>query len=201
MNEDGGHEDTPQPSQYERELAEQISLLETADQWLTPEHVAKRLHELVESVAFRVTHDETDAEFLLLGEDLDTLMVGHPVEANPMVIEYAPPTSGERLAYWMFQRMRERGYSDDAIRAFLVTEGLPSEPGTESAVRRIADATGATVAEVLALLGVEDIKAHRNPAVVDPKESSDSSAATTPDAEDTADPIAAIQRARRRPWV
>ncbi len=39
--------------------------------------------------------------------------------------------------------------------------GFPREPSTVSAVRRIADATGATGAEVLALLGVEDINSRR----------------------------------------
>jgi hypothetical protein len=62
----------------------------------------------------------------------------------------------------VFVRMRQRGHSEDAIHEFLAAEGLPREPTTVTAVRRIAEATGATVAEVLALLGVEDIGARRN---------------------------------------
>jgi hypothetical protein len=53
--------------------------------------------------------------------------------------------------------MRQRGHSDDVIHDFLDAEGLPREPTTVSAVKRIADATGATAAEVLALLGVENM--------------------------------------------
>jgi hypothetical protein len=73
----------------------------------------------------------------------------------------APPTAGERIASWVYVRMRQRGHSEDAVHEFLASEGLPREPTTISAVKRIADATGASAAEVLALLGVEDINAHR----------------------------------------
>jgi uncharacterized protein with GYD domain len=59
--------------------------------------------------------------------------------------------------------MRQLGYRDDFIHDFLDVEGLPREPTTISAVRRIAEATGATVAEVLALLGVHDINSRRTP--------------------------------------
>lgn len=75
----------------------------------------------------------------------------------------APPTAGERIASWVYVRMRQRGYAEDDIHDFLAAEGLPREPTTISAVKRIADATGATAAEVLALLGVEDISSHRAP--------------------------------------
>jgi hypothetical protein len=73
----------------------------------------------------------------------------------------AQPSAGERIAGWVYVRMKQRGHADDVIHDFLDAEGLPREPTTISAVRRIADATGATVAEVLALLGVEDISARR----------------------------------------
>jgi hypothetical protein len=73
----------------------------------------------------------------------------------------APPTAGERIASWVYVRMRQRGHTEDAVHEFLASEGLPREPTTISAVKRIADATGASAAEVLALLGVEDINAHR----------------------------------------
>jgi hypothetical protein len=58
--------------------------------------------------------------------------------------------------------MRQRGHSDDVIHNFLDAEGLPREPTTVSAVKRIASATGATAAEVLALLGVEDMTPPRD---------------------------------------
>lgn len=102
-------------------------------------------------------------ESVLLGRHPNALLVASPPGRNPITAEYAPATSGERLASWMFVRMRQRGYSDDVIHAFLAAEGLPQEPTAVSAVRRIADATGATVAEILALLGVEDMNAYRAP--------------------------------------
>jgi hypothetical protein len=102
-------------------------------------------------------------ESVLLGGEPNALLIAPAPGTNPITTAYAPSTSGERLASWMFVRMRQRGYSDEAIHAFLASEGLPGEPTTVSAVRRIADATGATVAEVLALLGVEDMNAHRSP--------------------------------------
>ena len=72
-----------------------------------------------------------------------------------------PPSAGERIAGWVYVRMKQRGHGDDDIHDFLNAEGLPREPTTISAVKRIADVTGATVAEVLALLGVEDISSAR----------------------------------------
>ncbi len=80
---------------------------------------------------------------------------------SPITTPDAPPTSGERLAGWVYVRMSQRGYSEDVIHDFLDAEGLPREPTTISAVRRIADATEATVAEVMALLGVEHINSRR----------------------------------------
>ncbi len=119
-------------------------------------------------------------ESVLLGGEPNALLIGPQAEMNPITTEYAPPTSGERLASWMFVRMRQRGYSDEVIHAFLSAEGLPREPTTVSAVKRIADATGATVAEVLALLGVEDINARRVPQAVAPDESGDGAAGAAP---------------------
>jgi hypothetical protein len=101
-------------------------------------------------------------ETVLTGGEPHALLIS-PQGRNPITTEYAPPTSGERLASWVFVRMRQRGHGDDAIHDFLAGEGLPREPTTVTAVRRIADATGATVAEVLALLGVEDINSRRTP--------------------------------------
>jgi hypothetical protein len=102
-------------------------------------------------------------ESVLLGGEPNALLIAPPPGTNPITTAYAPATSGERLAGWVFVRMRQRGYGDEVIHAFLASEGLPREPTTVSAVRRIADATGATVAEVLALLGVEDMSARRFP--------------------------------------
>jgi hypothetical protein len=96
-------------------------------------------------------------ETVLGGGEPNTLLTAPPPGRNPITTEYAPPASGERLASWVFVRMRQRGYSDEAIHDFLAAEGLPCEPTTISAVRRIADATDATLAEVLALLGIEDM--------------------------------------------
>jgi hypothetical protein len=96
-------------------------------------------------------------ESVLKGGEPNALIVGPPPGRNPITVPDTPPTAGERLASWVYVRMRERGCTEDAIHQFLGDEGFPHEPETLLAVRRIADATGATTAEVLALLGVEDI--------------------------------------------
>jgi hypothetical protein len=134
-------------------------------------------------------------ESVLLGGEPNALLVGPPAKMDAITSEYAPPTSGDRLASWMFVRMRQRGYSDDVIHAFLAAEGLPREPTTVSAVRRIADATGATVAEVLALLGVEDMSARRALQTVAPDGSGDDAAGTAPGHEGALNSITASERA------
>jgi hypothetical protein len=101
-------------------------------------------------------------ESVLRGGEPNALLVAPPPGRNPITTAYAPPTSGERLASWVFVRMRQRGHSEDVIHDFLAAEDLPREPTTISAVSRIADATGASVAEVLALLGVEDMISRQN---------------------------------------
>lgn len=100
-------------------------------------------------------------ESVLVGGEPNALLIAPPSGRNPITTADAPSTSGERLASWIFVRMRQRGYGDEVIHDFLADEGLPREPTTVTAVRRIADATGGTVAEVLALLGVEDINSRR----------------------------------------
>ncbi len=100
-------------------------------------------------------------ESVLMGGEPNALLVAPPPARNPITSTDTPPTSGERLASWVYVRMRERGKTDDAIHRFLDDEGFPREPTTVSAVSRIAEETGATVAEVLALLGVQDISSHR----------------------------------------
>jgi hypothetical protein len=112
-----------------------------------------------------------------------------PAPGSPITTPDAPPTSGERLAGWVYVRMSQRGYSDEVIHDFLDAEGLPREPTTISAVGRIAEATEATVAEVLALLGVEDIHSRRIlRAVPDPEHETPAEQATTDS-----------RQARRRP--
>jgi hypothetical protein len=99
-------------------------------------------------------------ESVLQGGDpisLPITLVARDALTNPE----SPPSAGERIAGWVYVRMRQRGHTDEVIHDFLDAEGLPREPTTISAVKRIADATGATVAEVLALLGVEDIDVRR----------------------------------------
>jgi transcriptional regulator with XRE-family HTH domain len=100
-------------------------------------------------------------ESVLMGGDPNPLLPTSPAARNPITSPDAPPTGGERIAMWVHVRMSQRGHSDDAIHDFLEAEGLPREPTTISAVSRIAGATGATVAEVLALLGVEDNSSRR----------------------------------------
>lgn len=100
-------------------------------------------------------------ESVLMGGDPNPMLPTSPPARNPITTPGAPLTGGERIASWVYVRMRQRGLRDDVIHDFLEAEGLPREPTTISAVRRIAEATGATVAEVLALLGVEDINARR----------------------------------------
>jgi hypothetical protein len=101
-------------------------------------------------------------ECVLMGGDPSPLLAP-PSTRNPITTRDAPPTTGERIAGWVYVRMRQRGYSEGAIHDFLDAEGLPREPTTVSAVGRIAEATGATAAEVLALLGVGDVSALRYP--------------------------------------
>jgi hypothetical protein len=100
-------------------------------------------------------------ESVLMGGEPNPLLSAPAKVRNPITSPDAPPTPGERIASWVYVRMRQRGHSDDVIHDFLDAEGLPREPTTVSAVKRIADATGATAAEVLALLGVEDMTSHR----------------------------------------
>jgi len=101
-------------------------------------------------------------EAVLRGGDPNMILVAPATTGrNPITSPYTPPTAGERLASWVYVRMRQRGHSDSSIHEFLDAEGFPHEPSTISAVRRIADATGATAHEVLALLGVEDINSRR----------------------------------------
>jgi len=102
-------------------------------------------------------------ESVLNGGEPTSIQPATPASASrdPLTNPDAPPTVGERIASWVYVRMRQRGYTEDDIHEFLAHEGLPREPTTISAVKRIADATGATAAEVLALLGVEDINVHR----------------------------------------
>lgn len=100
-------------------------------------------------------------EAVLKGGEPNMMLVARPAGRNPITLPDTQPTAGERLASWVYVRMTQRGHSDSAIHEFLDAEGFPHEPATVSAVKRIAEATGATVYEVLALLGVEDINAHR----------------------------------------
>ena len=103
-------------------------------------------------------------ESVLRGGEPDPLVVAPPAgKRNPITTVSAPPTAGERIASWVYVRMRQLGYGDDAIHDFIAAEGLPREPTTVSAVQRIVDVTGASAAEVLALLGVDDITARRPP--------------------------------------
>lgn len=101
-------------------------------------------------------------ESVLCGGEPNALISAPPPARNPITVPNTPPTPGERLASWVYVRMRERGSDVDAIFAFIDEEGLPREPTSLPSVKRIADATGATVTEVLALLGVEDMISRRN---------------------------------------
>jgi hypothetical protein len=113
-------------------------------------------------------------ESVLRGGEPDPLVVAPPAaKRNPITTESAPPTPGERIASWVYVRMRQLGYQDDAIHEFIAAEGLPMEPTTLSAVQRIVDVTGASLAEVLALLGVDDISTRRTPRLDDDDDSGD----------------------------
>jgi hypothetical protein len=102
-------------------------------------------------------------ERVLVGGEPSPLLLAPTSAGNAITTRDAPPTTGERIASWVYVRMRQRGYSEGAIHDFLDAEGLPQEPTTVSAVGRIAEATGATAAEVLALLGVDDLNARQFP--------------------------------------
>jgi len=93
--------------------------------------------------------------------------VPQSIPAAAVAVGYAAATPGERIASWVYVRMRQLGYDEQAIHEFIAAEGLPREPTTVSSVRSIAEATGASLAEVLALLGVEDINARRTVMPVD----------------------------------
>jgi hypothetical protein len=100
---------------------------------------------------------------VLRGGSPDPLVVPPPPRRDPITTGQAPPTPGERIAGWVYVRMRQLGYGEAAVHEFIAAEGLPREPTTVASVRRIAEATGASLAEILALLGVEDINARRVP--------------------------------------
>ena len=51
MNEDGKRQDMKQLNEYERELIEQLDLLDAVDRLMTPEHVARRFQELRRAAA------------------------------------------------------------------------------------------------------------------------------------------------------
>jgi hypothetical protein len=102
-------------------------------------------------------------ERVLTGGEPNPLLLGPAPDRDPITSPSASPTPGERMATWVYVRMKQRGYGDEVIHQFLDAEGLPREPSTVSAVGRIANATGATAAEVLALLGIEDISSRRTP--------------------------------------
>ncbi|MGO8956292.1 MAG: hypothetical protein ACLQFR_02790 [Streptosporangiaceae bacterium] len=107
-------------------------------------------------------------ESVLGGGDPYPLVAGPSAgRRNPITTDHAAPTAGERIASWIYVRMRQRGAEDDAIHEFIAAEGLPKEPTTLSAVQRIVEVTGASLAEVLALLGVDDMSAHRAPSLAD----------------------------------
>jgi hypothetical protein len=97
----------------------------------------------------------------LVSDPLTSAPVPPEVAPASFAADYATPTPGERIASWVYVRMRELGYGEEAIHELIAAVGLPREPTTISSVRRIAEATGASLAEVLALLGVEDINARR----------------------------------------
>jgi hypothetical protein len=99
---------------------------------------------------------------VLRGGEPDPLVSApSPLRRNPITSESAPLTPGERITSWVYVRMRQRGHADNDIHEFIAAEGLPREPTTLSAVQRLTQATGASLAEVLALLGVEDIDTWR----------------------------------------
>lgn len=99
---------------------------------------------------------------VLAGGQPDPLVPAPVAQEVPVAAaEHAMPTSGERIASWVYVRMRQLGHEEEAIHDFIAAEGLPREPTTISSVQRLAQATGASLAEILALLGVEDINARR----------------------------------------
>jgi hypothetical protein len=141
-------------------------------------------------------------ESVLLGGEPNALLAASPPGANPITSAYAPATAGERLASWVFVRMRQRGHTDEVIHDFLAAEGLPQEPTTVSAVGRIADATGASLTEVLALLGVEDMSSRRIPPPAAQDEGSNAAEGATaggmPGYPGGPEPVVAVGRVRRR---
>jgi hypothetical protein len=133
-------------------------------------------------------------ESVLVGGEPDPVGLATAIPGEILTSAEAPPTAGERIASWVYVRMMQRGHGEGAIHEFLEAEGLPREPTTVSAVGRIAEATGASAAEVLALLGVEDINSRR---VVRPMpDATDETSAESPGA---AAKAGTRQRYRRSP--
>ncbi len=87
-------------------------------------------------------------EAVLRGGEPTPLSVAPPRGREPITMTNTPTTHGERLAAWIYVRMRQRGFTEDEVHEFLDDEGLPHEPTTVSAVGRIAEVTEASVAEV-----------------------------------------------------
>ena len=75
-------------------------------------------------------------ESVLNGGEPTSIQPATPASASrdPLTNPDAPPTVGERIASWVYVRMRQRGYTEDDIHEFLAHEGLPREPTTISAV-------------------------------------------------------------------
>lgn len=110
-------------------------------------------------------------DLVLRGGEPDPLVAAPQArKRNPITTEDAPLTPGERLTSWVYVRMRQLGHEDDEIHEFIAAEGLPLEPTTLSAVQRLAQVTGASLAEVLALLGMEDVNARQPPPLTGDKE-------------------------------
>src|SRR5215470_6855741 len=63
-------------------------------------------------------------ESVLKGGDPYSLPPAQPVSASrdPLTNPEAPPTAGERIASWVYVRMRQRGHAEDDIHQFLESE-------------------------------------------------------------------------------
>lgn len=110
-------------------------------------------------------------EAVLRGGEPTPMPLAPPRGREAITMDHSPATQGERLAAWVYVRMLQQGWAEDEVHQFLRDEGLPREPTAIPAVARIAEATGATVLEVLALLGVGDVDVRRLYPVTDSRDS------------------------------
>ena len=99
MNDHDKSHDTAQENEYGRELAALLSLLETVDRQITPEHVAKRFRELIDDIG----NDGPRGEVALI-EEQDRELESRPTTAVAPKLLRRLGKRPERPSRWMSGR-------------------------------------------------------------------------------------------------